>query len=496
MLAIEVNGAYILGAVVVKRGNRVRVSNFVSLDRANPTDDIPDPANIQEIVQRLGYSDRAVVFITPLARSVQISMNRPKVEKLRQYQLEDALRWEVEPYTGIAGSQAIVGAERGSPVENEELMILTEDEEELDVNVSVIEQNVYRAMKQIFKRTGLRLVRIYPPEACFYMPLFMEKVEGAQAVFDVGADYASFTIVKGNSPKQINTVPLGKEVLHELVESGEANDARQSLEFLLKQVPGPLPMIVTGLGATDPAIVAFLDKLCEPGARPLMLSRESRIAGAEHDTMNAMFGVVAGAAIRELQGRKFQLIGITDVIPLPVKIRQSGHVLPLVATVALALGLFGHYEYMKISREKYSDRTAELSKELQKRQQTQAVYDGLQTELTDLKKDISNRRKQIDFLQRGSDSGLDHIVQVLRSFYLLPQSILLDSVIQDDNNRYTLVGRAVDMQDVGKFAVRLQGFAWCRAVHIKEMAFDNQKQFNFSLEMETTPVDRDMKESP
>lgn len=487
MLALDLSGAQLVGAVVESKGKTMTVSNFVSVDRVNAGDDLPDPVNIQEIIDRLEYDGSAVVLVTPMARSVQITMNRAKVEKLRQHQLCDALRWEVEPYTGVAGTQAMIGAEKGSPVEQENMLFLAEDDQETAVNVSVIEQNVFRAMKQVMKRSKLNLLRIYPPEVCFFVPLFLGPVEGSQAVFDIGADYANFTVVKGRHPKQINTFPLGRDVLLELIDNeGLGTEPEQSLAFLLAQVPGPLSLILTGVGATVEKIVSYLDGACEFGARPLELIRSSRLGKSGHDGMNAMYSIVVGAAMRELSGKAWRDIGITDAVPLPLRIRQSAYLAPIGVAVLLVVVMVGHYAYMKNSKVRYAKETARLEAQIKEKKQKHEAYDGLKKELSDLEQKTGQVKKKITFLQTGSDDNLIHIERVFGSFLHLPLSILLESVAQD-KDIFILKGDADDFEAVGTVAVALQQHPWCKAVKIKALEPGQEERLRFTIELETSP---------
>ncbi len=488
VLALDLSGSQLIGAVVENKGKKMTIANFVAIDRVNPGDDLPDPANIQEIIDRLDYEGGTVVLITPMARSVQIAMNRTKVEKLRHHQLCDALRWEVEPYTGVSGLQAMIGAEKSGPVEQENILILAEDDLETDVNVSVIEQNIYRAMKQVMQRSKLKLLRIYPPEVCFFMPLFLEAVAGAQAVFDIGADYANFTVVKGRQPKQINTFPLGRDVLLEMIDSDEqGTEAEQSLAFLLGQVPGPLPLILTGIGATADKIVAHIDRACEYGARRIELTRSSQLGKTGHDGMNAVYSIAVGAAMRELSGQAWRAIGITDAIPLPLRIRQSAYIAPLGVACLLIVVMVGHYSYMKNSKVRYTKETAELESQIKDKKQKHEAYDKLKTELSELEQKTGQIKKKLIFIQTGSDDNLIHVNRVFDSFLSLPVSMLLDS-IQQEKEKYILKGEAEDFEVVGSVAVFLQRYPWCKAVHIKALEPGQDGNLKFTIEMETDPA--------
>ncbi len=489
MLAVEIAGHQIIGAVAEGKGRKLEVRNFVAIERSNATEDLPDPANLRELMDRLDYDGGPMVLVTPLARSVQISMSRTKIKKLRHYQLCDALRWEVEPYTGISGTQAMIGAEQHSPEANEELMLLTEDEIEVDVNVSVIEQNVYRAMRQVCKRGGLRLVRLYPPEVCFFMPLFLAQPESAQAVFDIGQDYANFTVVKGPQPKQINTYPLGRDVLMEMIEDGEQTEAEQSLGFLLRQVPGPLPLLLTGIGATQAEIVEYLNSRCEYGAKAMELSRSDKLGRAGHDGLNALYSVVAGAALREISGTARQLIGITDTIPLPVRIRRSGHLFPIGVAALMAAGLLGHYGYMKNSRERYKAQATKLESQTKERKQKFDAFEKIENEQKELERKIGLYKKRIAFLEQGADDNLIHLEQVLRSFFDLPPEMQLESLLQEKNGKFLLQGTTDDFAVVGRFAVSLQQQKWCRAVNIKVLERQGNEGLHFQIQLDTIGQD-------
>ncbi|NCC95091.1 MAG: hypothetical protein EOM10_17795, partial [Opitutae bacterium] len=68
MLAVEISGHQIIGAVAEGKGRLLVVRNFVTIERSNPSDDLPDPANLRELMDRLGYPAGPMVLVTPMAR--------------------------------------------------------------------------------------------------------------------------------------------------------------------------------------------------------------------------------------------------------------------------------------------------------------------------------------------------------------------------------------------------------------------------------------------
>ena len=485
MLALEVAGEQILGAVVRAKGKAFTVQNFVAEKRSNAGDDLPDPQNIKEIMEHLDYQSGPAVLVTPLARAVQISMNRAKVEKLKNYQLIESLRWEVEPYTGISGTQALVGMEK--PVKSDtDLLLAMEDEDEIELYVSVIEQNVFRALKQLFKKAGLKLTRLYPPDVCFYMVLFTHDgvIESEQAVLDIGPDYANFAILKGRQPDQINTFPIGLEVIRDLLDGEELPDAMENLRFLLGQVPGPLPLILTGSGAIDPQVVDFLGRECASGAEPLVVKRQAKLTEADHDGMNAIYGTVVGAAVRELMNSASRTIGITDAIPLVPRLKKSAYLMPLAVTVLLSLSLFGHYGLMKMQKKTYKAQTKELSSKVKTMQDKQNAYDQAKEESDELRSRISLTKRKIDFVKGGSDENLIHLGRILASLAELPDEMTLESVRQE-GGKYLLNGSSEALEVVGNFSVHLQEYDWCRAVAIKIIEVKGSGLLHFQIEMDT-----------
>lgn len=488
MLAIEVSDQQLFGAVVIGRGKTFVVQDFFAVNRSNRGDDLPDPENIREIMARLKYPAGPVVLTSPLARAVHIAVNRIRVKKLSDYQLAESLRWEIEPFTGISGNNALVGVEKAMVSSEETAIVIEEEDEEFDVNVSAIEENVYRALRQIFKRAGLKLIRLYPPDVCFYMASLYgdeeSEREAPQAILDIGHDYTNFTVLRGGVPKQFNTFPIGTEVFKDLLAGEELADVQENLDFLLSQVPAPLPLIITGSGAVNPQIVEYLDKKTEYGAVPLSIKRQARLTEAGHDRMNAVYATVTGAAVRELMGKKQRSIGITDLIPLVPRLKKNTFVIPLVITLLLLLFLLGHYAMMRVQEERHKVQIEELSERLKVRQHKKDSFDQVNREFNSLRSQISLIEQKIQFVKGGSDKNLIHLDRVLASLTGLPDRVTLQTIKQD-GEKYLLSGTAKTSEDVGYFSVQLQRYPWCRAVIIKNLASREGGLINFKIEMDT-----------
>jgi hypothetical protein len=183
LMAMEMAGGKIRAAAVRRSGGRFEIMDFAALTLPEPDEDLPTVEIIRALAERLQPSGGDAVFVTPIARTFDLTMDRAKVAGLRPYQLKAAVKWEVEPYTGISGGNALVGVERArKPAAGAGDLEVEDEEAPVTVSVSAMERNIYRALKARFKAAGYRLLRIYPPDVTFYMPLLMEKTDTPRAI--------------------------------------------------------------------------------------------------------------------------------------------------------------------------------------------------------------------------------------------------------------------------------------------------------------------------
>ena len=479
ILAIEIGDDQLYGAVVQCRGRQIEILDFVSMERANPGEDLPDGENLKALAQRLSFEGRGVVLATPLTRTVQLSVAGARLRKLNAYQLAESLRWEVEPFTGINGATAMVGTEPQHQ-DKDDILLTLEGEQDVDVQVSVMEKNVFLALRQTCKRAGLKLQRIYAPDSCFYLPVLDN--DDARAVFDIGNDLSAFVVVKGRQPQQISAYPLGRDSLRELAEGENANEMESSLRYIIEQAPPPNPLLVTGRGVLDPEIVAWLNSLCPHGATAMTLKKTHNLSKTEHAALNAVFATSVGAALRELYGATRQRIGIDDSAPLSVRLKNNVYMMPMVVAGVMALTLFGHYEWMVIQKNNYDARIKELSAQVEAREKSNAQYQSHKKQVDELSGEIRLLEKQIDFVTGGSDDNLDQLQRTLTALGHLPDHLTLQGVVQQDGH-YTVEGVALDADEVSRFAVALQHYPWCRTAKVTTLKFD-QNRFVFTLELE------------
>ena len=229
--------------------NDLKSSILLPCGRPDPEDDLPSVDALKALAERLQRSGGPAVFVTPMARAFDLLMDREKTAGFRHYQLVEAVRWEVEPYTGISGANALVGVEAMRRPEAAPGEVVFEDEDDqATFNVSAIERNVYRAVRERFRAAGFSLVRIYPPDVTFYMPLMTAPAEAPRAILEVGEDYSNFAILRGGVPEQINTLSLSRDAIRTHVD-GNGFSAELEDALCLYRAPGTGPRAPGGLRA-------------------------------------------------------------------------------------------------------------------------------------------------------------------------------------------------------------------------------------------------------
>ncbi len=470
LLAVEVAGRHIRAAVVTKKGNGFEILDFSQVDRPDPEDDLPAIEAIKTLATRMDYTSGPAVYVTSLARAVEISMNRKKISGMKHYQLMEAVKWEVEPYTGVTGMQAIVGVEKKEKTAAEPGMVLEQDEEDISVNVSVLEKNIYKAIKERFKVAGFKLVRIYPPEVCFYIPVFIEVFESPGAILDIGQDYSNFAILKGEKPALINTLPVSMEAIIDHLTGNPSEELESTLKFTARQTPEPMPLIISGPGAGKKQIVDYISSLSANGAKPIALKKAAGLTDAGDDSLNAVYATVAGAGIRELKSKKERLTGINDVEPLVPRLKKSAYLMPLIATVLLIAFLFGHFQYMKWQESSFKSRITELSAELKEKKARNLKYEAALKESDALKKQVDFAKNKIDFATTKADEDVAHVINFFTDIAgLIPEKVVIETIVQENRLEYRVAGKSLDLSSVGGFATKMQEKRWCESVVIKSI---------------------------
>jgi Tfp pilus assembly protein PilN len=491
ILAIEVAGDIIRAVLLERRGKKTCVVDFTSLKRPSSEEDLPDVETMKKLAQKLEYTRGKAVYVTALARACELYMDKKKVSGMNLYQLSEAAKWEIEPYTGISGNNALVGVEKEKKPRAKPGEIVYEDEtDEILVNISAIERNVYVAIKERFRAAGLKLVRIYPPEVSFYMPLLLKDLDTPRAILEIGQDYSNFAILRGKHPDQINTLNFSLDSIKTHLENeGESRDLEESLRFTFSQAPEHESVILTGLGVAVPEIIEYVNRFAASGVTPLLISKTSQVTSKNPDPADAAFGTAAGAGIRELKDKSFKNVGIDDLDPLYIRIKKNAYIMPLAATGMIAIGLLGHNQYMKYQERQFKAEIKKYSVELKKNKAKIQKYETLLEESDKINEDIKNTKNKITFVEKESDKTLVNLITYFTTFASdLPGEVVLDSICQNEDkiNIFLIKGRSYELNPIGEFATSLQRYWWCDAAVIKELKkADQGEKLYFEMSIET-----------
>lgn len=464
VLAVEVTGDEIRGAVMRGSRRRLQIVDFAQLKKEDDNDDLPSVEAIRTLAERLRFAAGRAVFVSPMARAFELRMDRVKVVAMKRRQLLEAVRWEAEPYTGIAGTNALISM-RYDPKRKGNDSDVGYDDDQAPITVSAIERNVYRAVRERFRQAGFKLARAYPPDVTFYMPLMMEKSDVPRAILEVGQDYSNFAIVRGRNPEQISTMAFSLESLAvHLSEDGYSQGLEDSLRFMARQVPGPDPLIISGSGAADDAVVAYIGGLCPHGARPLYLSRSAGISDTGDEAEYAAFGTVAGAAIRELLGGRERELGVNDELSPGERLKKSAYLFPVAVTGITLTLLFGHYGYMRHKETVHKHRIEELNREVKERKAKMEEQERLHKELTQVNASITLAGRKIAFAGGQADNDLRALSAILKDFArITPDKVILVSFSRDDTGKLSLTGAAVGQGVIGRFISGIQRLDWCES---------------------------------
>lgn len=456
-LGVEYVEDEIHAALVRARGREREILEYVAIKTSEAGDDLPGIVQLQEIRNRLNCKQNIqTVFVTPLARVVILPMNRERVLGMRSHLLTEAVKWEAETYTGVPGHLSLAGVEVEKP--REEPGQIREEQEEIMVHVAVLEQNVYRAAKERFRLAGLKLTRVYPGEVCFHVPLLYQHAESDRGVLEIGTASSGFALLRGGSTLAINAMNVTAEMIRAHLDGRTMTDLEDSLRFNFGQAPGPLPVAMTGVGALDHRIVAFLRTLSPTGIEPVRLQRTSGLttSGAEE---GPIFATAAGAAMRELGGKGMQAIGISDAVPPAVRVRQSIYLVPLAAASFLFVLLLGHNLLMRYQESDLLERRQGIEAQLSERRKEHDEVKRLQADIQKVEEQVRELRRQVAYVKDEWDKPLRDRINLYEALiHHLPATVALTDVRENQREpgRIFVSGEAVSASAILEFALRLR----------------------------------------
>jgi hypothetical protein len=470
-LGIEMGGNELRAVLVRKGARRSEIADYLFMpDVDSGNEELPSIPLLKETAQRLNVRGRIpAVYTSAQVRAATLPMSRTRVQRMRRQLLIDALKWEAEAYTGIPGYQALIGLEVERPrIEPGQVV---EESDEIMVHVAAIEANVYRALRERFRLAGLTLMRAYPPDYCFQVPLLELHPHADRGVLEIGATASRFALLKGGDTLAINTMNITQEMIHQELDGRSIPDLETTLRYNLEQAPGPYPVAVTGVGALCDQTLAYLQRLAPQGVEPLKLARASALTAAGQEEGPAM-ATVAGAALRELGGRDLRQIGVTDAVPFATQVRRSAYVMPLATASLLFVLLLVHYGLMVQQERRFNVQRAELEQDLGERRAELSEAQRLQAEIETISDRISLLSRQLAYVRGDWDQALRTKVLVYEGLRRqLSPSIALARIQQDpsEENRFIITGMGPSAAEIMAFALRLQESGVAAAVDVPQL---------------------------
>ncbi|TWI76719.1 fimbrial assembly protein PilN [Desulfobotulus alkaliphilus] len=471
-LGIECSGDEIRAALVRSRAGKIEIVDFMALKLHDAREELPGIAQLQEIRNRLGCRAKTpTVFITPRARVVVLPMNPDRVKKISAHALGEAAKWEAEAYTGIPGHQSLAGVEVEK--KREEPGQIQEESDEVLVQVSVLEQNVYRAVKERFRLAGLRMMRIYPAEVCFHVPLLDMHRDTDRAVLEVGDAFSGFALLRGGDTLSINAMDISTPRIREHILGARIPDLEDTLFYHFRQAPPPHSVAVTGTGAMDDRVMDFLKKLSPSGAEPLLMRRAGSLStlGA---TESPIFAMAAGGAMRELGKKTMQGIGISDAIPLGIRIRQSIYLMPLAAASLLFALLMSHYLLLRYQENHFRERRQTMEEQIKERRGELNTSRSLQTQIDETRKKKEEMERQLRFMEGDSGREIRELVAFKEKLiHLLPENIMFTEIRQLPGRKkgFEIQGSAVNASSVMEYVLLLRKKDLARTVEVKRLEY-------------------------
>lgn len=156
--------------------------------------------------------------------------------------------------------------------------------------------------------------------------------------------------------------------------------------------------------------------------------------------------------MRELSGGSMAFIGITDAVPLSVKIRQSFYLVPIAAASFLFVLLLGHNLLMRFQEKSFDEQRANIQAQIEERQGEIEQAQELRTRINEVDRKISGLEKQMEFLRQDHDQELSNITHFFENLArVLPPGISLTSTIQEQGNSFLVAGKTFSRGDIPEF---------------------------------------------
>lgn len=172
ILALELRTSVVRAAVVARARSGFSVLECVEVERPG-TSDYDESTSLRRedvfaITKQLTRRPRNAVLVS--ASSINLAMDQTKFRNLKPTQVQEALRWEAEPFSGVPAQESMIGYERldlGGGASRGKGDFALGSSSQMELQVTVFPLGEFQDDKRLMAAQGLRLQRIYAEEACF-----------------------------------------------------------------------------------------------------------------------------------------------------------------------------------------------------------------------------------------------------------------------------------------------------------------------------------------
>ncbi|MEG3068756.1 MAG: hypothetical protein RQM95_11290 [Syntrophaceticus schinkii] len=469
ILALELDGPIIRAAVLKQTVRGIRVIECLESSRPSEGESLT-AEELEMLISRIDKCPRSLVVVTPQVEMVEITMEAKRVEKMKPYQIREAVRWEAEPYSTLPAAECLSGFEIGHLMEKNET----------GVWVTMLPQEDYQELKRVTAEAGLRLKRVYPPDLCFSEAAAHWNTELEQIAVNIGHESIRFALMLNGESIAYRMVPAGIEAIQGYLDGDRVDkNMVDAVRDVLAAWDGRHKVIVTsGCGALDRMVNGFFRREFGVKVDPLHIP-------AEISENAAVFANAVGAGLRELYfGTSWKTPGITDAVDMAKLIRESIHIYPLVAAAVVIAFFFGHYfwinhqiniveqETIVLTRQRDHLKTLdEEQKKLEKeRNLLSTKFDFLTNDA-----DAALNEKQILFNTLGACAPWDLQLKEVKSAQVDTKGKKTKGAAATASNLWDISGTSGSTASIHNYVAAIHKKDWCESIQLVSIKLSSSK---------------------
>lgn len=466
VLVIEFD-ANVHRVAVVKRGFRkytVEQCHAITIEEVGKGTEttLPNIEELQQLLAKLGGKlPKKIIMIGRQGTLVDVAIPSIRAKKMRADQLKEMLRWEIEPYTGLAAPEILVGYEiKRKNVDNQH-----------EVRVTSFSQANYQEVKELLFQLKMKLRRVYLPEFCFPLAAIFAQAEQQQWLMavDIGRQNTRIALIEDKQVVDYRIVPLGYQAIKMFMDGLPDETLVETMREVLTWEVSGVPVtgrVICGPGAADQRVVEFFKKQLGLTVETVQFDT----GAADSEPLGAEFATVIGAGLRELGFNKAKHnVGIDDRIPLFKLISERVHFLPIAVGAGIVILFLGHYVYLVHQVQQVEAQITEQSGQLAAIQAASGRLTELQAQITHLDQEKALVERKMVVLGDGIAAKEQPAQLFLDTlFRKMPAEITLKTVIPLENNAgYTIVGESITVGSINALALILQNQPWCAYARVE-----------------------------